>query len=63
MIVKVFLGPKNHGFVSVDGEDAKRIAGKIKNLITLEEMKSSDQEEMRVKYLGLSRRWRLRGIT
>jgi hypothetical protein len=36
MIVKVFLGPKNHGFVSVAGEDAKRIAEKINNIITLE---------------------------
>jgi hypothetical protein len=36
MIVKVFLGPKNHGFVSVDGEVAVRIAGEIRKIITLE---------------------------
>jgi hypothetical protein len=46
MIVKVFLGPKNHGFVSVAGEDAKRIAEKINNIITLEEMKDVDPGEL-----------------
>jgi hypothetical protein len=46
IIVKVFLGPKNHGFVSVDGKDAKRIAEKINNIITLEEMKDIDPVEL-----------------
>jgi hypothetical protein len=59
MIVKVFPGPKNHGFVSVDGEDAKRFAGKIKNLITLEEMKDIDPGKSTGAWRGWSFRFRL----
>jgi hypothetical protein len=46
MFVKVFLGPKNHGFVSVDKVDAERIAGEIRKIITLEEMKDVDPGEL-----------------
>jgi hypothetical protein len=57
MLVKAFMGPKSHGFVSIHPDDQAKIMEGVETLYCLEEVKKIDSDSLlkRVVQVGLSK--------